>query len=268
MSWAGTGRSPSVQHVEQCARAGRSTRRPTGAEAPPGRRGRRADCRGEPGTPRPGGVLLPPPAARALGLAGQHGARARRAPDRRVAVIEELVVGTSFVADVVPDARRAVQSASGFSLTMPPWSRSSSTFAMLRRLIHCSRRRPAIHASSVASLRFSGSTLRIVQQGCEGRRCDTSRWGRSTSRTWRPRPRRAPRTRRRARANRRDGAPAMRKPDARSHAPASRPDSRNRRSPGAIRPPSASASPAGPASRSRPAGACDAAFSARGPGTG
>ena len=46
---------------------------------------------------------------------------------------------------------------------MPPWSRSSSTFAMLRRLFHCSRRRPATHASSVASLRLSGSTLRTSQ---------------------------------------------------------------------------------------------------------
>jgi hypothetical protein len=34
---------------------------------------------------------------------------------------------------------------------------------MLRRLTHCSRRSPAIHASSVASLRFSGSTLRTLQ---------------------------------------------------------------------------------------------------------
>ena len=62
-----------------------------------------------------------------------------------------------------PTRASRVQSASGLSFTMPPWSRSSSTFAMFLRLFHCSRRRPATHASSVASLRFSGSTLRISQ---------------------------------------------------------------------------------------------------------
>ena len=46
---------------------------------------------------------------------------------------------------------------------MPPWSRSSSTFAMFLRVRHCSRRSPATHASSVASFRFSGTTLRISQ---------------------------------------------------------------------------------------------------------
>ena len=46
---------------------------------------------------------------------------------------------------------------------MPPWSRSTSTFAMFLRVFHCSRRRPATQASSVASLRFNGSTLRISQ---------------------------------------------------------------------------------------------------------
>ena len=35
---------------------------------------------------------------------------------------------------------------------MPPWSRSSSTFAMFLRLAHCSRRRPATHASRVREL--------------------------------------------------------------------------------------------------------------------
>ena len=34
---------------------------------------------------------------------------------------------------------------------------------MFLRVFHCSRRRPATHASSVASLRFNGSTLRISQ---------------------------------------------------------------------------------------------------------
>ena len=49
------------------------------------------------------GLLLPPPAAGALGLAGQDRTRARRAADRRVPVVEQLVVRDLVLADVVPD---------------------------------------------------------------------------------------------------------------------------------------------------------------------
>src|SRR3954465_8918489 len=50
------------------------------------------------------GVLLPPPAAGPLGLARHHRPCARRAARRRVAVVEQLVIGHFLVPDVVPDA--------------------------------------------------------------------------------------------------------------------------------------------------------------------
>src|SRR3954462_2507757 len=50
------------------------------------------------------GVLLPPPAACPLGLAREHRARARRAADRLVPVVEELGVQDLVIADVVPHA--------------------------------------------------------------------------------------------------------------------------------------------------------------------
>ena len=49
------------------------------------------------------GVLLPPPPASALGLAGQDRPGARRAADRGEAVIEELVIRDLVRAHVVPD---------------------------------------------------------------------------------------------------------------------------------------------------------------------
>src|ERR1051325_10590259 len=48
-------------------------------------------------------VLLPPPAAGPRGLAGRHGARARRAADRRVAAVVQRGVGQLALADVLPD---------------------------------------------------------------------------------------------------------------------------------------------------------------------
>src|SRR5581483_3974334 len=45
---------------------------------------------------------LPPPAARPRGRAGRDRPRARRAADRRVALVVERVVGDSAFADVVP----------------------------------------------------------------------------------------------------------------------------------------------------------------------
>ena len=48
-------------------------------------------------------LLLPPPAAGALGLARRDGAGARRAADRRVALVEERVVRDVVLAHVVPD---------------------------------------------------------------------------------------------------------------------------------------------------------------------
>src|SRR5581483_7208164 len=57
-----------------------------------------------------------------------------------------------------------VQSASGFTLTIPPWSWSSSTFLIAAREAHCSRRRPVNQASSPCRARTSGRTLRTWQQ--------------------------------------------------------------------------------------------------------
>src|SRR5436190_19802679 len=48
-------------------------------------------------------VRLPPPAAGAVGLAGLDRPRARRAPDRGVALVVQLVVGDVELADVLPD---------------------------------------------------------------------------------------------------------------------------------------------------------------------
>src|SRR5947209_20471179 len=48
-------------------------------------------------------VRLPPPAARAVGLAGANRARARRAADRRIALVVERVVRHVVLAHVVPD---------------------------------------------------------------------------------------------------------------------------------------------------------------------
>src|SRR5438477_12978791 len=50
-----------------------------------------------------GRVRLPPPASRAQVFAGLRRARARRAADRRIALVVEAVVGQVALAHVVPD---------------------------------------------------------------------------------------------------------------------------------------------------------------------